>query len=1040
MVVLLLFALCAVTASAASSGTLVATDALGIKEGEEGNVQIFLNGSYDPLVRGIRFNVYYNEEIVECTKITLNTTGLTGNPPSDKSSGFVIQLLSTSGMETEKGLWLGDITFKAKKGDGSKSEIGLHLGDIGAGSTIKYINVTSIQNGTFTTKDEVDPVITITTQSRVPKTFNISGTIYDVGGMGNAQATLKNGSSEKSFSLHLSGSAPSYTFSDRVEWPVYETLNLTVKAIDAAGGQNSTSRSIEVMKVGFSDPEPTGFIRVKPDQVRVFMNEMNGSTVKMNLGSTTYGPVPLTVTIDGNDALGKLPLILPDDKYWVNVSGTDNFGDEQFLNWTFTLDTVPPVIKTFEIADSDGDGYIEAGETLRLNWSIDNSEQYFSNVSLVDSATGEVVWQSTTRTGPATATITDGNRDLAFRAYDIAGNNDSCPFHLYYNYMIWVNSTKVGVVSGIDTTYAAAKDLSRTDLSSVTLYNGREVPLPDLNSLGREVTNLGQVTSDTYVVADNTANATLQGSQTYQNVWVYNPGTTLDFNVKVPHAPRAVLLLAEANESYIAELIDGGSSSWGSVDYMELIQKTAYIFIDGGWAKVSVDDDNKLVMENSSGKALTMPGNVTQALRAPQNQVDLNAGYRLSAQRYNGAGLTPITLPPGDYTLAAVAMDGDRTGLLAAMPVVVVENADQGSVSPATVKQDESFTAKFSTPCERLGVVLLRDDVSYSATALIDAATLGKDTLSMNITHSGIPATQKLIGNIYVSPNSGKYVLAKTSEAVVSTTGLDVGTYRVYLVGQSPNGTLQAFGTYSLMVTSKVTPTPQPTTAPSAGGGGGRGGFAPVTGSSSLSVGTEGKLLRPYTIRSPSGIAEVDLPLGTYAVDAYGNPLTEVSVDDLDPADVPGVPSGAAYTFAGYAVVCSPSGARFEPAIDLVFAFNADQWSEIMQMAEYDASSLVVKWYDEATGEWETVPTTVDPASMRVTASVKHFSIFGLFVEPGAVTPVVTPTTPTVTPTTPTTTTPVTPPAEGFPWTYVVIAIVIILVIAAGIYYYTRKP
>jgi hypothetical protein len=212
-----------------------------------------------------------------------------------------------------------------------------------------------------------------------------------------------------------------------------------------------------------------------------------------------------------------------------------------------------------------------------------------------------------------------------------------------------------------------------------------------------------------------------------------------------------------------------------------------------------------------------------------------------------------------------------------------------------------------------------------------------------------------------------------------------------------------------------------------------------VTGSSSLLIGSDGKLLRPYTIRSPSGIAELYLPLGTYAVDADGNPLSEISIDDLDPADLPAVPSGAAYTFAGHAVVCSPSGARFDPAISLIFTFNADQWSEIMQAAEYDASSLVVKWYDEEAGEWETVPTVVDPATRTVTASVEHFTVFGLFVEPGAAT-VVTPTTPTVTPTTPTTTTPVTPPAEEFPWTYVVIAVVIILVIAIGVYYYTRKP
>jgi len=1042
----LFIALCVVTASAAGSGTLVATDALEIKGGEDGHVLIFLNGSYDPPVRGLGLKVRYNESIASCTQISINPSAGTGAVPRDRSSGFLLELIDTSAIPT--GVWLWNITFNARVDDGSRTEISLELTDIGVNSTYKYIDATSVQNGTFTTKDEVPPVITLNTPATVSPTFSIAGTIYDVGGMGTARATLASATSATEYSLVLTQNGATYTFDRQVTWPIEDGVTLTVTATDAAGNSATpVSRVINVVDVGFSKPEPTGYINVTPLYAEAFMSQMNTTTITMRLGNAT-DVKNLTVIIEGDYAKGDLPRDLADGEYWVNVSGIDKFGKERFLNWTFTLDTVPPVIQTFTITDSDGDGYIEAGENLHLAWNVAADASFdhvaadasFDHVALVDTATGQEVWSSSSISGTATPLIDDGNRDLEFRAYDLACNYDSRAFHLYYDYMIWVNSTKIGVVSGIDTTYTAVKDISRTDLSSVTLYNGREVPLPALNTLEREVTNLGWVTSDTYVAADNTVNATLQGSQTYQKIWVYNPGTTLDFNVKVPHAPRAVLLLAEANESYIAELIDGGSSSWGSVDYMELIQKAAYIFIDGGWAKVSVAADGTLTPDDSSGKSLTMAGNVTETLRNAGNQVNLNTGYRLGAQQYGGANLDPIILPPGDYTLAAIAMDGDRTGLLAAMPVVVVENADLGSVSPTTVKQDESFTAKFSTPCERLGVVLLRNDVSYSATALIDAATLGKDTLSMNITHSGIPATQRLIGNIYVSPNSGKYVLKNTNEAEVSTTELDAGTYRVYLVGQSSNGTLQAFGTYSLTVTPKVTPTPQPTTPPSGGGGGGRGGFAPVTGSSSLSIGSDGKLLRPYTIRSPSGIAEVDLPLGTYAVDADGNPLSEISVNDLDPADLPAVPAGAAYTFAGHAVVCSPSGARFDPAISLIFTFNADQWSEIMQAAEYDASSLVVKWYDEEAGEWETVPTVVDPASMRVTASVEHFTVFGLFVEPGAVTPVVTPTTPTVTPTTPTTTTPVTPPAEGFPWTYVVIAIVIILVIAVGVYYYTRKP
>jgi len=115
--------------------------------------------------------------------------------------------------------------------------------------------------------------------------------------------------------------------------------------------------------------------------------------------------------------------------------------------------------------------------------------------------------------------------------------------------------------------------------------------------------------------------------------------------------------------------------------------------------------------------------------------------------------------------------------------------------------QGGSITVSFNSSCEHLGVALLRD-VAYNGTALIDAATLGVASLHLNLTYNDIPATQKLIGNIYVSPSSGKYVVANTNKTTVSTSGLDAGTYRVYMIGQSAGGTIQAYEEGMLQITA----------------------------------------------------------------------------------------------------------------------------------------------------------------------------------------------------------------------------------------------
>jgi len=205
-----------------------------------------------------------------------------------------------------------------------------------------------------------------------------------------------------------------------------------------------------------------------------------------------------------------------------------------------------------------------------------------------------------------------------------------------------------------------------------------------------------------------------------------------------------------------------------------------------------------------------------------------------------------------------------------------------------------------------------------------------------------------------------------------------------------------------------------------------------------------GGVLKPYRINSDEGDANLYIKTGVTALLADGKtPVSDISIADLPTDEVPEVPTGATFTFLGYAVECSPAGATFSPAIDLTFTLTDDEWADILEKLDGNLENLVVKWYNPLTGVWEHVPTTVDATHHTVTASITHFSTYGLFSDVAIVTPVTqepttpAPTAPAVT-TAPATTAP-TPSGEGgFPWLWVLL-IIVIIVVAAGAYFYTQR-
>jgi len=253
---------------------------------------------------------------------------------------------------------------------------------------------------------------------------------------------------------------------------------------------------------------------------------------------------------------------------------------------------------------------------------------------------------------------------------------------------------------------------------------------------------------------------------------------------------------------------------------------------------------------------------------------------------------------------------------------------------------------------------------------------------------------------------------------------------------------IEHFSTFALFKVP-TTPEPKPTQSSGGGGGGGGGSGSPVSPEPPISYEEKGSLMtdsngimaRSVVISAADKVASLFVPSGVKALDANGNPLSEISIRALASDKMPAVPAGAAFMFAGYVYEASPEGATFDPGITLTFDIPEDVWNTL----DPENNDFTVKWYNKQTGQWEDVPTTVSKSTRSVDAKVTHFSTFALFTEP------VTTTTPTETDTPVTPTKPTTPPAgetpsEGLPMTMILaIFAVLVIIIAAGYFFMVRK-
>jgi len=152
-------------------------------------------------------------------------------------------------------------------------------------------------------------------------------------------------------------------------------------------------------------------------------------------------------------------------------------------------------------------------------------------------------------------------------------------------------------------------------------------------------------------------------------------------------------------------------------------------------------------------------------------------------------------------------------------------------------------------------------------------------------------------------------------------------------------------------------------------GGGGTGTTGEAVGTvASLLITSEGELLEDIVITSPDGVSTLNIPAGTWLMNPDGTPVTDI--DDFQILPIEGVTAPDGYQLIGSAYQFTPS--------DITFAPDATPTISYDPAAIPEGSTLVIAYFDEATGTWVELPTTESaPGFLTAPAGGGHtFAIF----------------------------------------------------------------
>jgi len=133
----------------------------------------------------------------------------------------------------------------------------------------------------------------------------------------------------------------------------------------------------------------------------------------------------------------------------------------------------------------------------------------------------------------------------------------------------------------------------------------------------------------------------------------------------------------------------------------------------------------------------------------------------------------------------------------------------------------------------------------------------------------------------------------------------------------------------------------------------------------------DGVFTDDVTIESEDGECWITIGEGTTGLTEDGDPLTEISIVDLE--EPPPLPEDSPASVIGLAYDIEPDGATFSPPITLAFTYDDSLIPEGVAEA-----NLVIAIWDEEAGEWIDLDCTVDADDNTITAEVSHLTTFAV--------------------------------------------------------------
>ena len=1002
--------------------------------------EIYLTGNESDQLCGYNLRIAWDPAVMNVTAVT--NEGVAGNfvlnPTPPAETGSLRLNYQTSGVNAANQTLI-KLICNAKVFDGSSTPIYVdtaynlrEVDELVGGVPTDVWGQYTFVNGTFTTTDYTAPTISITNPvdgSTVSRTVNVAATVTDVGGVDADSIEVRVGGVEVEPTLVPIVNGYSVT-AQLTDVPVGNNVQVQVSARDLTGNSAAKDHYVTVAEAGITFASPANGTYTKETQPVILANfvKVNCTTIKMFINNVdvTASCTWTGVGPDGTIALDYASYgALADGAYHVVVNGTSSLvpGQEECDEVYFTKDIVAPVVSIINILDHYDDGFPEAGELLRVSYTA------------TDDNLGDVWFCGTYNTsrqssGCIILTIPTGNKDPVAYAQDLAGNvNTSAPVHIYNNNLAYFDDPSLGSFAGLDLTKTALYDVFSTAKAFTLTGPNAQMTMPTLGRLDKSIT------AGSNVILDNRKDDPIPAGSLPESIDIYTtPSGTLDFAVNVPNVTNATLMIAKANSTLIDQLIRNPSSSALTPGMLKDLLDSKKIVLYGREGYAIFNVDTGAFDPNGTGTTHVTPSNMPKTIR--DNYVDLSTGFNTATTSYGATPLQISDLGQGEYALLAVCMDNDRFAIISAttFEVTALAGVEVLSTSAATYTIGQPVVVTSTEPGDTLSAMVINSASTYTGNVTLNFTTLGRDTFqsAYMIADGNQTVVKPYSGaDLWLTKGYGNATASRDATSVsVPTNGLLPGTYRVYMFLENA-GNVTSYSEATITLTT-VTPTPSPTPY-HGGGGGGSGGNAmdTYTGTGTLKVNSAGVVLKSVKVNADDNVGSLLVPIGVTALDADGKPLSSISLRPLTGDEVPDVPAGAIFQFAGYAYEAGPAGATFSPGITLTLEIPDDVWDTL----DPNNQQFAVKWYNPESGLWEEIQTTVSPGTKTVTATITHFSTYALFTEPGT-----TPVTPTETATTAPTTTATTPtgepPAEGLPMTTIVFAIVIIAIIAAAGYYF----